>query len=327
MPRGALALGLVLLSCAAAPYSFDAVPGRLPKDMRPLDYRIDIVPDTATMSIAGRETVLLEFRSATATIRFNSLHETLRDVRLDGRPVRGVVSDDAQQQTTVTLPAPAAAGRHRLSFRYRGRIEAEPHGLFVQPYRDAGGRRAQLLSTQMEATDARRMFPCWDEPAFRATFRLRMTQPAGWAAIGNMPVSDAACTAGSRPRRSHARRPCPRTWSSTRPATSSRSRPARLACTRRMGGARGQEQSAAAALANARTILADYNDYFGYPYPLPKLDSIAIPGGWDGAMENWGAITFADNLLLYTPASTLHNAQDIFSRRPTRWRTCGTATS
>jgi len=51
---------------------------------------------------------------------------------------------------------------------------------------------------------------------------------------------------------------------------------------------RGREQNGALALANAKQILADYNDYFGYPYPLPKLDSIAVPGGFQGAMENWG---------------------------------------
>ena len=61
---------------------------------------------------------------------------------------------------------------------------------------------------------------------------------------------------------------------------------------------RGQERDGAIALANARQILADYNDYFGYPFPLPKLDSIATPGGFSGAMENWGAITYNDQVLL-----------------------------
>ena len=72
---------------------------------------------------------------------------------------------------------------------------------------------------------------------------------------------------------------------------------------------RGQEQDGATALANARQIIADYDDYFGYPFPLPKLDSIATPGGFTGAMENWGAITYNDQLLLVTPSSTLHDRQ------------------
>ena len=76
---------------------------------------------------------------------------------------------------------------------------------------------------------------------------------------------------------------------------------------------RGQEVNGRIALANAQTILADYEDYFGYPFPLPKLDSIAIPGGFNGAMENWGAITYTDQALLVTPSSTLEDQQQVFS--------------
>jgi len=76
---------------------------------------------------------------------------------------------------------------------------------------------------------------------------------------------------------------------------------------------RGQEQDGRVALANAQQILADYNDYFGFRYPLPKLDSIAVPGGFSGAMENWGAITYNDQLLLLTASSTIRNRQAVFS--------------
>jgi aminopeptidase N len=76
---------------------------------------------------------------------------------------------------------------------------------------------------------------------------------------------------------------------------------------------RGEEHGGEEALANAQNILADYNDYFGYRFPLPKLDSIAVPGGFTGAMENWGAITYNDQLLLLTPASTVGDRQQVFS--------------
>jgi aminopeptidase N len=75
---------------------------------------------------------------------------------------------------------------------------------------------------------------------------------------------------------------------------------------------RGQEQDGATALANAQQILADYNDYFGYTFPLPKLDSIATPGGFSGAMENWGAITYNDQTLLVTASSSTFNRQTVF---------------
>ncbi len=75
----------------------------------------------------------------------------------------------------------------------------------------------------------------------------------------------------------------------------------------------GREAEGRTALANAQQILADYDDYFGYPFPLPKLDSIAIPGGFSGAMENWGAITYTDSALLLSKASSLGDRQDVYS--------------
>jgi len=103
-------LVLTVPTWAEEPYSFDKAPGRLPKDVVPIDYTIDVVPDTKTLTLSGHELVLLQFRSATATVQFNSLNETLRDVRLDGRAVKSVVSDNAKQLTTVTLSAPAPVG-------------------------------------------------------------------------------------------------------------------------------------------------------------------------------------------------------------------------
>jgi aminopeptidase N len=76
---------------------------------------------------------------------------------------------------------------------------------------------------------------------------------------------------------------------------------------------RGQEENGRVALANAAQILADYNDYFGYAFALPKLDSISIPGGFSGAMENWGAITYMDEYLLLPPSSTLSQEQQVYS--------------
>ena len=78
---------------------------------------------------------------------------------------------------------------------------------------------------------------------------------------------------------------------------------------------RGQEQDGATALANAQQILGDYDTYFDYGFPLPKLDSIAIPGGFNGAMENWGAITYTDSDLLLNASSTMGNYQDVFSKQ------------
>src|SRR5450631_1959839 len=86
---------------APAPFSFDAAPGRLPKNVVPLSYFVSLVPNAAELKFSGSESVQLQFRSATATVVFNSVNETLRNVRLDGKPVKSVATDVSHPVTTV----------------------------------------------------------------------------------------------------------------------------------------------------------------------------------------------------------------------------------
>jgi aminopeptidase N len=92
---------LIAMAAAELPFTFDAAYGRLPKNIVPLSYDIALVPDTKALTLTGTESVRLRFRSASATIELNSLNVQLRDVRLDGQPVKNVVSNDEQQLTTV----------------------------------------------------------------------------------------------------------------------------------------------------------------------------------------------------------------------------------
>jgi aminopeptidase N len=308
----ALCCSLAPTAWCGAPFSFESAPGRLPKNVVPISYDVAVVPDVDALRLTGTESVQLQFRAVTATVQFNSLNETLSHVLLDGKPVKSVTSSDEQQLTTVTLMNPVS-GSHTLSFSYTGKIETGPQGLFAQKYKKSDGNQAVMLSTQMEATDARRMFPCWDEPSFRAYFHLTVTVPASWATVGNMPI-ERRTVHGQSATVSFQRSPkMPSylvvfTGGDLREVTASR------------GGTRfgvwavaGHEQDGAVALASAQDILADYNEYFAFPYPLPKLDSIAVPGGFSGAMENWGAITYNDQALLVSASSNMQQRQGIFS--------------
>ncbi|HTG07569.1 MAG TPA: M1 family metallopeptidase, partial [Bradyrhizobium sp.] len=270
------------------------------------------MPDADALRFTGTESVRLQFRTATATVQFNSLNETLSHVLLDGKPVKSVISSNEQQLTTVTLSKPAA-GVHTLSFSYTGKIETQPQGLFAQKYAKSGGGQAVMLSTQMEATDARRMFPCWDEPAFRATFHLTVTVPKSWATVGNMPIAHRV-EHGRSATVSFQRSPKMPSYLVEFTAGDLREVSAQRGGTRfGVWAVAGHEQDGTVALASAQDILADYNDYFAYPYPLPKLDSIAVPGGFSGAMENWGAITYNDQALLVSPSSAMQDRQTVFS--------------
>ena len=90
---------------------------------------------------------------------------------------------------TLALPSELAAGNHTLALRFVGKINQQGQGLFYMRYQEQGsGVRKVMLGTQFEATDARRFFPCWDEPAFRARFQLTVVVPENWLAVSNMPI-------------------------------------------------------------------------------------------------------------------------------------------
>lgn len=295
------------------PYSFATTPGRLPKNVVPADYVVAITPNIDKMSISGTETVTLDVTAATDMIQLNSLNQTLSNVMLDGKPVKSVKSDDDAQLTTITLHSNASVGKHKLSFAFTGKLETEPHGLFVQEYQTPDGAKAKLLSSKFEATDARRMFPCWDEPAFRATYQLTLTASSAWMAVGNMPVASRKVH-GDLATTTFVRSPKMPTYlvhvsAGNFGVLSGEAEGTTL----NIVAAKGQENTGAEALVNAKQILADYNDYFGVKFPLPKLDSIAVPGGFQGGMENWGAITYTDQALLLTPNSTTGNRQGVYS--------------
>jgi aminopeptidase N len=170
-----------------------------------------------------------------------------------------------------------------------------------------------MLGSQFEATDARRFFPCWDEPVFRARFQLTAVVPANWLAVSNMPVESENKIAGGKEVR----------FAATPPMSSylnvfvageldfieSRSGPTQL----RVIATKGKAEMGRYALEATAQILRYYNDYFGVPYPLPKLDQIALPGGFGGAMENWGGITYYESKLLFDPKrSSAETKQDIY---------------
>jgi aminopeptidase N len=297
----------------AAPFDFDRAFGRLPKNVVPTDYAIALVPNVDARTIAGTESIALRVRSATKTIQFNTLNETLRDVRFDGNPVAKVVNENGKQLTTLTLPSAAPVGMHRLTFAYAARMETSPQGLFVQPYRTAAGTERRMIATMFESTDARRMFPCWDEPAFRATFALRVTIPAAWVSQSNMPLASRVVN-GRFATVTFQRSPKMPTYLLEFAAGDlAMIKGSSNGTLLRVVAVKGAQNDGRIAIANAKQILADYDAYFGFPYPLPKLDSIAMPGGFQGGMENWGAIVYTDHALLLNASSTMADRQQVYS--------------
>jgi aminopeptidase N len=318
----ALLLGITATaSRAEAPFSFETVPGRLPKEVRPSAYRIDVALDLKALTIKGREEIDLDVAQKTSRFVLDQAGLSVARAWLAGDEASKAEISIDQTAETVTLnwPHPIEAGKHVLIIEYRGPIPETPAGLYYNDY-TANGARDRMLVTQFEQSDARRLFPSWDEPAFKASFQLTIAVPDDLVAVSNMPIRTEA-GAGTDARGNRLKRiefqPTP-VMSSYLLALAVGHLEVLRGETAGVGlgvwTAAGRSEEGEYALHAASEILPFYNEYFGVPYPLPKLDLIAVPGNFSaGAMENWGAITFIDDDLLYDKAtSSPHTREEVF---------------
>jgi aminopeptidase N len=259
---------------------------------------------------------LLSARSSVHQLVLNALELDIEAASLDGKelPRSAINIDKEKELLTLALPSELASGDHTLALSFSGKINQQGQGLFYMRYQEQGsGTKKIMLGTQFEATDARRFFPCWDEPAFRSRFQLTVVIPENWLAVSNMPIeSEKKVTGGKEVR--FAATPLMSSYLNVFVAgeldlIESRSGPTQI----RVIATKGKAELGRYALEATTQILQYYNDYFGVPYPLPKLDQIALPGGFGGAMENWGGITYYESALLFDPKnSSAETKQNIY---------------
>ena len=301
---------------AEKPFSFKETPGKLPKEVVPTDYSIRIVPKIDQFTFTGTETVRLNVRSPVHQLVLNTLELKIEAASVDGKdlPASAIKTDKEKELLMLTLPLKLAQGGHTLALRFSGKINQQGQGLFYMRYQEQGsGAPKVMLGTQFEATDARRFFPCWDEPVFRARFQLSAVVPENWLAVSNMPIeSERKITEGKEVR--FAATPPMSSYLNVLVAGELDLIEARSDSTQvRVIATKGKAELGRYALEATAQILQYYNDYFGVPYPLPKLDQIALPGGFGGAMENWGGITYYESALLFDPKnSSTETKQNIY---------------
>ena len=305
-----------LVEAVEKPFNFNEAPGKLPREVVPTEYTIRIVPNLDNFTFSGSESVKLDVRSPVRQLMLNALEVKVDAASVDDKelPPSAIKTDNEKELLTLSLPSELPTGDHTLMLRFTGKINQQGQGLFYMRYQEEGsGARKIMLGTQFEATDARRFFPCWDEPAFRSRFQLTVLVPENWLAVSNMPIDSEQKIAGGKEVR----------FASTPPMSSylnvfvageldlieSQVGPTQI----RVIATKGKARLGRYALEASAEILKYYNDYFGVPYPLPKLDQIAIPGGFGGAMENWGGITYYESVLLFDPKnSSAGTKQDIY---------------
>jgi aminopeptidase N len=305
-----------LLRAVEKPFNFNQTPGKLPKEVLPTDYSIHIVPNIDRLTFSGMEMVKLNVRSQVQQLVLNALALKIETASIDGKelPVSAIKVDHEKELLTLALPSELTAGDHTLALHFTGKINQQGQGLFYVHYQEQGtGARKIMLGTQFEATDARRFFPCWDEPAFRARFQLTVVVPEKWLAVSNMPIESEQKVAGGKEVHFGATPPMS-SYLNVFVAGELELIESRIGPTQvRVIATKGKAELGRYALEVSARILRYYNDYFGVPYPLPKLDQIAIPGGFGGAMENWGAITYYEPALLFDPNnSSAETRQNIY---------------
>ncbi len=273
----------------------------------PKHYVLSIAPNPKTLAFNGAEIVNVNVLVPTKTVTLNQLGLVITKAYFVSGdklslPVPTVKTDDAKQTLTLTFAKAVAPGAYKLELLFSGKVGLQSQGLFAVKYLTPAGKPKLMFGTQMEPTDARRMFPCWDEPAFKATYQLTAVVPKSFMAVSNTPVVSEKPSGTSLKSVAFATTPPMASYLVVLCAGEFEAYTGQAAGVKlRVVTTEGKRAQGAYAMSVMEKILPYYNQYFGVKYPLPKLDLIAVPGGFQGAMENWGGITYNENIILYDP--------------------------
>ena len=286
-------------------------PYRLPRTVVPDRYDIGLEPDLTTLTFRGEEAIAVDVAEPIREIVLNAVELAIDEavvVDAAGREQRAVVTlDEAAERARLDFAETLATGRGRLRIAFRGTLNDKLRGFYRSVYKDPSGATRTLAATQFEATDARRAFPCWDEPAFKAVFAVTLAIDPVLTAVSNTRVV-AETREGDRKVLRFADTITMSTYlvafvvgelEHTQP-TPVGATPVSVWCVpgKRRLAAFGQEVAVAS--------LRYFEDYYGLPYPGDKLDLLAIPDFAAGAMENLGAITFRETALLVDEKAASH---------------------
>jgi len=286
-------------------------PYRLPRTAVPSRYDIRLEPDLTTLTFRGQQTVALEVTETISEVVLNAIELVIDSASLEndrGETIRATAAlDEVTERCRLALASPAARGRWRLRLAFRGTLNDKLRGFYRSVYKDPSGVSRTMAATQFEATDARRAFPCWDEPSFKAVFAVTLAIDPALTAVSNTAIVSETLENGRKVAR-FADSIVMSTYlvafvvgelEATEPATVGGTRLQIWCVPGKKRLARfGQEIGAAS--------LAFFEDYYGLPYPGDKLDLIAIPDFAAGAMENLGAITFRETALLVDETAASH---------------------
>jgi puromycin-sensitive aminopeptidase len=292
-------------------------PYRLPTSVVPTAYRIRLEPDLDAARFAGTVEIDVELLEAASEVTLNAvaLEVAAASVRADGgAELAGAIAlDEEHDRVTVRFATELPVGPHTLSLTFNGYLNDLLVGFYRSSYTDDAGESRTIATTQFEATDARRAFPCFDEPAFKATFEVTLVVPDGLSAFSNSPILTETVLEDGRREVVFGRTMKMSTYLVASVVGPFESTPpvdvdgVPLAVVTPRG--RGGEDLTSFALEVGAFALRFFTEYFGIPYPGDKVDLVAVPDFAYGAMENLGCVTFRETALLVDPLKASQNEQ------------------
>ncbi len=288
-------------------------PHRLPRTVRPTRYDLLLEPDLETASFQGTVQVAVDVLEATDTLVLNAAELEVHAAAVEGVGECTAALHEPNERLTLTLPRQLEPGPHRLTISFTGTLNDKLRGWYRSTFKDAEGTELVIATSQMQATDCRRAFPCWDEPDFKAVFGVTLRVREGLLAISNGPEVE---------RRGEGTGTITVRFADTMPmstylvafvvgpleatkAVDVDGTPLRIV------HVPGKDQLTVFSLEVGAFALRWFQDYYGIPYPSDKVDLVALPDFAAGAMENLGCITFRENVLLVDPATSTQQEEQL----------------
>eukprot|EP00927_Polykrikos_kofoidii_P021664 TRINITY_DN20438_c0_g2_i2.p1 TRINITY_DN20438_c0_g2~~TRINITY_DN20438_c0_g2_i2.p1 ORF type:complete len:890 (-),score=180.27 TRINITY_DN20438_c0_g2_i2:203-2872(-) len=290
----------------------------LSSDVVPTCYDLTLEPDLERFTFTGFVKIKCDFNVATDEVTVHQKQLLISEAifkPVDGGkaiPASEITSKVKDMTATFSFSEVLPVGKGILEIKFGGVLNDQMAGFYRSKYKDTKGIERHMACTQFEAIDARRCFPCWDEPGRKAVFVVTLVYPATLVALSNMPMAQSEVQADGRKRETFAPTPKMSTYLLAFVI-------GELTCISgttkndvdiRVFACPGSLEKCGFALKCAVRSLEFFDDFFNMRYPLPKLDMVAIPDFSAGAMENWGLVTYRESCLL-CDEQTVSSAQKV----------------
>lgn len=289
----------------------DLDPFRLPADVRPTRYDLRLQPMLADARFVGTVRIQLDVGAPVDMLVLNAAELDIVSCAVDDQGAEWHL-DDATERLIVVPANTIGAGTAELSIEFEGVLNDKLRGFYRSTYVDDDGVEQVIACSQMQATDCRRAFPCWDEPAFKAVFGVTLDVEEGLSAISNSPEIERVSADGRNVI----------TFADTMVMSSYLVAfvVGRLEMTDahdvdgtplRIVHVPGKGHLTGFGLDVGAFCLRWFQDYYGIAYPGDKVDLVALPDFAAGAMENLGCITFRESVLLVDPTASTQNERQL----------------